>query len=186
MKRLFAAFHINPGSEILDFLKKIQKELDKEKISWVKPENMHITLKFFGDIQEVMVDPIIRALDKAAGNLHSFDVSVEGFGIFGTTRFPKVLWLGLEYQSGLTGLYNAINHELEPLGFFPDKPVFKPHLTIARVKEIKNPDILLEYEGEYQDLIFQRNTIHDFRLYQSILKPSGPFYKTLYSFRLKS
>jgi RNA 2',3'-cyclic 3'-phosphodiesterase len=186
MKRLFAAFHIKPGREILDFLNKIQNELAGERISWVKPDNMHITLKFFGDTQDVKINPIIRALEKAAGNLHSFDVSVEGFGIFGTTRFPKVLWLGIENQSGLSGIYNAINRELEPLGFFPDKPVFKPHLTIARVKEIKNPDILFQYEGEYQDIIFQKNTISDFSLYQSILKPSGPFYKPLYSFRLKS
>jgi RNA 2',3'-cyclic 3'-phosphodiesterase len=185
MKRIFTAIKIHPDTRLLEILNLLQKELSDEKISWVKPENMHLTLKFFGDTPDKNMHPIITALHSPTLLFNPFDITLKGLGSFGSSRYPRVIWLGIENHPELSTLYDAINTALLPLGHVPDKLFFTPHLTLGRIREINTPDHLYGLEAEYNDVEFQKCTIEKFTLYQSILSPKGPLYKTLHEFELK-
>jgi RNA 2',3'-cyclic 3'-phosphodiesterase len=186
MKRIFAAIKIHPGPRILEILDILQKDLSDEKINWVKPENMHLTLKFFGDTPDKNIQQIITALNSPTLLVNPFDITLKGLGSFGSSRFPRVIWLGIETNPGLSTLYDAINNALKPLGHKPDKPFFTPHLTLGRIRDIKTPDQLYGLESEFNDEEFQKCTIEKFTLYQSILSPKGSLYKPLHEFKLKN
>src|SRR3989304_4073332 len=96
-------------------LEKIQDRLKDgtNKVTWVKPENIHLTIKFLGDIAADKIDSIAGLLESAAAKSHSFDISVKGVGSFPTIDNPRVLWVGIEESNvNLAALYNNIEDAL--------------------------------------------------------------------------
>ncbi len=179
MKRLFTAVHIPPTDHIINTLDHFRTELESDRINWVSPANMHLTLKFFGDTPMRDEPPIKKALMAAGKEAEPFTFRIKGCGIFGNPRMPRVIWLGIKDAGGLIRLYDTINKHLKPLGHKPDKKVFVPHLTIARVKHLTNNAGLWELLAEYAEKDFGEASVDHFTLYQSILKPSGPQYLSL-------
>jgi len=184
MKRLFTAVHIPPTDPITDALGHFRAELEGSKINWVSPSNMHLTLKFFGDTPMRDEPPIKDALEAAGKEVRPFTFRIKGCGTFGNPRMPRVIWLGIEHADGLITLYDTINKHLKPLGHKPDKKVFVPHLTIARVKHLTNHDALEELLAEYAEEDFGEVTVDRFTLYQSILRPQGPEYVSLLNVKI--
>lgn len=176
MKRLFTAVHIPPTDAITETLDHFRAELEGERINWVSPANMHLTLKFFGDTPMRDELPIKKALETAGKEAEPFSFHINGCGVFGNPRMPRVIWLGIRHAAGLVALYDTINKHLKPLGHKPDKKVFVPHLTIARVKHLANHAGLEELLAGYEKEDFGKVTVNRFTLYQSILKPTGPTY----------
>ncbi|MFM8550892.1 MAG: RNA 2',3'-cyclic phosphodiesterase, partial [Nitrospiraceae bacterium] len=119
---------------------RIARELSPAmRLQWVRPEAIHLTLKFLGDIPEQQVDEIKSAAGSALCSVAPFSVEVAGLGVFPDLRAPRILWVGL---SGGEGTASALSHlaamverSVEPLGYPPESRPFNPHLTLARIKE---------------------------------------------------
>src|SRR3990167_10081867 len=130
--RTFIAIEL--PAKIIGGLKEIQDELKDgtNKVTWVKPENIHLTIKFLGDIEADKIDSIAGLLKSAAAKNRSFDISVKGVGGFPTIDNPRVLWVGIEEGNvNLSALYNNIEDALSAIGFEKEERPFKPHLTLG-------------------------------------------------------
>ena len=182
MKRLFCAVKVHPNAEILEAILYLQGKLTDERIKWVNPDNMHLTLKFFGDTPDKMEPEIIKAFQHAANTMNGFSFELAGFGYFGSRRSPRVLWIGIKQPEGLQILYKEVNKHLKPLGYTPDKPQFVPHLTVARIKELKNINVFHTLIAKHQNDHFGKQYIESFELYHSILRPRGPEYHVVKTF----
>jgi len=186
MKRLFCAIKIKPNEAIRDALNTFREELYGERINWVAPANLHITLKFFGDTPGKEEDNIINALEQAAARANLFSFQLKGCGTFGNPRMPRVIWLGIHESDGLKALYHNVNRALEPMGYQPDRKLFVPHLTIGRIKHLEDNVLLKDLLAEHDQLAFGRVAIDRFYLFQSILRPEGPEYRIIQEFAFAS
>src|SRR4030067_3258528 len=153
--RLFIAIEL--PSNIIDGLRNVQEELkDKSnKLSWAKPENIHLTLKFLGDTETGKIDSMVNILEGIAGKSFSFDISVKGVGTFPAAGNPRVIWVGIE-QSGVGGsevgeLYDNLEHKFAAIGFPKEEKTFKPHLTLGRIKLLKDKKVFKERLEEFKD-----------------------------------
>lgn len=154
-------------------------------VRWVKPEGIHITLKFLGEISASKVSAVKMQLDGIGGVADPFDLRIKGSGCFPNRRQPRVIWLGLEHDPAhsLFKLHNWIDERLADLEFSREKRRFSPHLTLGRIKNLENPESLYSYldRNPFPEKSF---SVGDIFFKQSLLKPSGAVYKTLAWFPL--
>lgn len=130
--------------EVKDSLAGVQSAMrermqaSENAVRWVRPESIHLTLQFLGDVPVKVLPLVSDAIRKGCGQTSAFDLELGGPGVFPNLRRPRVVWIGLQgdeaAMSALKSLQAAIEAELQPLGFKPDKE-FKPHLTLGRVRE---------------------------------------------------
>jgi 2'-5' RNA ligase len=153
------------------------------RLQWVRPESIHLTFKFLGEIPEDRVEEIRQALEPVANRSPGFSVEVGGIGVFPEQRAPRVLWIGLADPGGrLTHLAGEIDRALERIGFSPEARAFSPHLTLGRIKErareigrvLASAGVLTQTEP-LGSLAVQRVA-----LMKSELKPSGAVYTRLW------
>ncbi|MEK7294601.1 MAG: RNA 2',3'-cyclic phosphodiesterase [Nitrospirota bacterium] len=158
------------------------------RIQWVKPESVHLTLKFLGDIPEERVSEIVTALARVAGAHIRSTVDVGGLGAFPDARAPRVLWVGLSGQvEGVKRLAAAVERALAELGFAPEPKPFNPHLTLARIKERSRDVGRALAAGRMLERAAPLGTVmvNAIALMQSELKPSGAVYTKLCEVSLK-
>jgi 2'-5' RNA ligase len=183
-KRLFLAVKIFPDKKFREIYQSLKIGLGDEKIKWVGMENVHVTLRFFGDTDEDNIPGISEALRHAITHIPAFDVVLRHAGIFGGYYKPKVIWLGLEPLEPLQDIAATVNAALVPLGYeMPEEP-FIPHLTIGRIKYIRNKQYLVHLIEKQKDVFVQATHIEDIFLFESILRPQGPLYNILERFAL--
>ncbi len=180
--RAFIAIQL--PEEITAFIRKIQEGLGAYgfKVRWVRPENIHLTLKFLGDITDENIRQTSRVISDAAGEYAPISLGVKGIGVFPGVKRPRVIWIGINGQTGeLAGLQKTLDGKLEAIGFKKEKRSFKGHLTIARVKGNLDTrrliDAMKEF-GEYESKTFIADKVF---LFKSELKPSGAVYTKLMS-----
>ena len=172
--RTFIAIEL--PAKIIDGLKEIQDELKDgtNKVTWVKPENIHLTIKFLGDIAADKIDSIAGLLESAAAKSHSFDISVKGVGGFPTIDNPRVLWVGIEEGNvNLSALYNNIEYALSAIDFAKEERPFKPHLTLGRIKFLKDKKGLKERIERFKDTTLGEYMVDGICLFQSRLTTEG-------------
>jgi RNA 2',3'-cyclic 3'-phosphodiesterase len=184
MKRLFVAIRINPDKEFLDQIRKLKSGLQHERIKWVEEHNIHITLKFFGDTEEKMIPGISGILRNIAMETQPFSLLLKQLGVFGSTYDPRVVWVGIEPYQDLVNLMKRIQAELKSLGFEPDRQNTVPHLTLGRIKMLKDKKLFQEIIDKYRAISSRELKCDSFVLYESILKKEGPVYKALEVFPL--
>jgi 2'-5' RNA ligase len=156
------------------------------RVKWVAPENLHITLKFLGDTDEEILPQIYKSIENAIGDSLSFDFLLEGVGQFPNARNPRVIWAGIrEGYESLRALSSRIDQAVRPFGFKPEKRRFSAHLTIGRVKDNRNINILMN-EISVIDFVSESSLVTEVVLYQSTLRPKGPIYTPLKTFDLLS
>jgi RNA 2',3'-cyclic 3'-phosphodiesterase len=148
---------------------------------WTRPEGMHLTLKFLGEISEAQLAPLRAAL-AALGPFAPFDVEVKGFGFFPDARRPRVFWAGVEGGSRLAELAGSVEGALEVLGFERERRAFNPHLTLARFKTPHPQPALAEAIEQLKDSSFGRFAVSEFFLFESQLSPEGARYQKLARF----
>jgi RNA 2',3'-cyclic 3'-phosphodiesterase len=151
-------------------------------VRWVRPEALHVTLKFIGHIADERL-PDFRAALSPVRSGAPIELHYRGVGFFPNTRRPRVLWCGVKAASpNLAGLAAEIESALEPLGVARESHTFVPHLTLARLDPSANiRDLMRAAEGiEDQDFGAARET--EFHLYESMLKTSGAEYRKLESY----
>ena len=154
-----------------------QKDLP---IKWVKLENMHITLKFLGEIDEKQQANISLAVKQIAGQHESFAVNLKDIGCFPDPKYPRVLWVGVEKgNEALCTLAREIDEQLVRLGFKQEKR-FHPHLTIARMRKPCVINHILE-----QSIATDTFKAEAIVLFKSTLTPQGPIYEPLERYPLK-
>ncbi|TFH34386.1 MAG: RNA 2',3'-cyclic phosphodiesterase [Anaerolineales bacterium] len=118
------------------YLDQLQSALSPTPIGWIPAKNIHLTLKFLGDIPPDLVEPILAILKQAAGQSTDFELGIRGLGCFPQPRRPRILWLGVEPTgSQLMKLQHEMDAALESLNFKPEGRRFHPHLTLGRVKK---------------------------------------------------
>lgn len=143
---------------------------------WVRPEAMHITLKFIGETNDAKIDSIRSAL----APIHSgkpVEMHFRGVGFFPDERRPRVAWCGVEVSPNLSQLAADVEFALEPLGIPREARAFVPHLTLARIQSPGRLDELIRAAKESAALDFGTARETEFHLIESILKPSGAEYK---------
>ena len=147
---------------------------------WVSPEKIHLTLKFFGSIEESRIDSIFKSIDEPIRSTLPFSLKVRGVGAFPQLKNPRVIWMGLvEEREALTSLQKQIETQLEKVGFQPEDRPFHPHLTLGRMRSSRGKGDLVgriekHKEEEFGDLQVERVV-----LFKSDLKPTGPIHTPL-------
>lgn len=182
--RLFAAVHIVPDENFLMTYDGLKQALDYNIIKWVDPNNIHITLRFFGETNPDEVPVISQALAKAAENINPFPVTLEKTGIFGSKYDPKVIWFGIRENPQLQILHSNITNCLADVEYFADRQNFVPHLTIGRIKEIKDKRFFQAIIDRFTEVTLLTRNVKEFSLYQSELKKEGPIHTVLETFKL--
>ncbi|HTU33627.1 MAG TPA: RNA 2',3'-cyclic phosphodiesterase [Candidatus Acidoferrum sp.] len=179
--RLFVAIELR--EEVRDAIRELIARLAPlaRGARWVRPEGMHITLKFIGYVAEDQVDPIRAALSRVRSP-HAVELRFRSVGFFPNDKRPRVIWCGVEASSNLAGLAKDIENALEPLGVSRESRDSVPHLTLARFSAPATIPELAQAAAEMHDLEFGAATEKDFHLFESILRPSGAEYRRLASY----
>jgi 2'-5' RNA ligase len=184
MKRLFVAIKVHPSPEFLKTYNSLKSGLKFSRITWVKPESIHITLKFFGETEEKRIPEISRVLREVASRHKLFVSELVNVGIFGSSYNPKVIWFGIENAEPLKKLGDDVLHAVESIGWERDSQNFVPHLTVGRIKEIPDKQLFQKIIDEHKKTRMQEIQVSEFHLYESILLKDGPVYKVIETFAL--
>ena len=146
------------------------------QVSWTRPSNIHLTLKFLGDLTPTRVERVARAVERAANSIAPFEVEVGCAGCFPSPRSPRVLWVGLtELPDSLKQLHARIEDELYGEGIPRESKRFSPHLTIGRVRTPKNAGRLAE-ELMAAGFVPEKFLAREVIVMRSELNPAGSLY----------
>lgn len=177
--RSFIAFDID-DEQIIKRFSEGQQMLARTgaDLKLVKPENIHITMRFLGNITPPMVDSIHEAMRKVS--FSPFNVEIRGLGAFPKLQYARVIWAGIRKGAEqLDNIFNQLEPKLRELGFKPDPKGFSPHLTIVRVKSGRKKAELMRCLKDSVDYEFGAVKAECLRLKRSVLTPKGPIYSTL-------
>ena len=186
VKRLFIALPLPATALLQELLKQLSHQLSHEKINWVKTQNLHLTLKFLGPVSTEKIPEIISTTKDCVKPYLSFNLDFNKTGIFGSRYDPKVLWLGLKTPSEtLLSLTNDLLNQLDAIGFKRDRQNFVPHLTLGRIKQLKQKPLFQQVVQNIPQQSYLKADINEVILYESILHKTGPEYRVVERFGLK-
>ena len=178
--RLFIAVTVDPS--LRSPLVAIQEQLRPSgaPVSWVKPENLHFTLKFLGEVTEAHLPALREAFRRSAMGIKCFVLSLAGLGTFPPRGRPRVVWIGVTEGAGeMERLRERIDATLAALGFPREARPFQPHLTLGRVKGVGRLDRLLEGLRRAEVGPVGRMEVRSVELMQSQLHPAGAIYTAI-------
>jgi 2'-5' RNA ligase len=171
------------NDQVLSRLTAAQKLLREtgSDLKFVEPQNIHVTMRFLGDISPGMVDKIHEAMKNV--KFTPFSIRLQGLGVFPSLNYPRVVWAGMtEGVEQLKSIFTQLEPQIRALGFAADAYGFSPHLTIARVRSGVNKQHLAELIMNKSDYEFGAIKAACLRLKRSQLSPKGPTYSTLREF----
>lgn len=152
---------------------------------WVEPGNLHLTLRFLGDVPEDRIAAVGQALTAAARRLSPFDLGVRGAGAFPRLEEPRVLWAGIEGCPELQALHQAVEAALVEQGWPREERPFRPHLTLARAREPRRRPDVAALMAPVRRRRWGEMMVEGFTLYSSTLTRIGPIYAPLQDFTLQ-
>lgn len=157
----------------------LREQVPHARASWSRTENIHLTLKFLGDVPLSRVEALSNAAKRAASAAESFRLSVSGSGVFPPKGTPRVLWIGVEDQTQTVHrLYEALERECAAEGFARDARAFHPHLTVARIRRPHGARQLGEVHKE-SDFPAAQFEVNDLCVIRSELSPDGSRYTVI-------
>ncbi|HPD15741.1 MAG TPA: RNA 2',3'-cyclic phosphodiesterase [Planctomycetota bacterium] len=182
--RAFIAVELS--AEIRQRLGEVQERLRRAPcgVKWVKPELMHITLKFLGETAESAVQDVEDAIALAAEGIAPFDLAVAGLGSFPEHGAPRVIWAGVRDDGSLAQLNARLEEGLAALGFEPERRPFSAHLTIGRAKDPRGAGPLRGPLAREAATRFGSCRVEEVVLMRSDLSPAGPTYTPVRHHRL--
>ena len=175
--RAFIAADIEPSEALRDILTDLRRAGAGLKV--VRPEILHVTLKFLGDADEELIEQIFSSMERAVKEIHPFTVRLVGTGAFPSLSNIRVVWIGMEDGGVLSEIARRLDSSLGELGFERDQKGFKAHLTIARAKGTEGMGAVQSILRERAASDFGSFTIGSIRLKKSVLGPKGPIYSNL-------
>lgn len=184
--RTFAAITVPPS--VKKAVEQIQDRFKQTRapIKWVNPANLHLTLKFLGNVPEEQVGEIKERLADAGKGISSFILKATEIGVFPNEKRPRVLWLGFsEASEQIQKLVGNIEHQLQKSGFKPGGRKFTPHLTIGRIRPHGKKSSISQIIQNEKNVSCDSIGVKCFHLIKSDLKPSGSVYTVLNTFDLK-
>lgn len=184
MLRAFIAIDIPPDTRarIGQVVASLKREIGVQAVRWVAPENIHLTLKFLGDVSPTQLDLLKQVVLQEAASHPPFEVTVRDLGCFPNPRRPRVIWAGLDIPLALEKLQRSLDQATARLGYASEARPFSPHLTLGRVNQHASPDALLSIRAaleKNQQQQFGIVQVTDVILFHSDLRPSGPQYTPL-------
>jgi 2'-5' RNA ligase len=186
--RCFIAIHL-PSSiqlQISDYIRDLKKI--SSDVRWIKVENIHLTLKFLGEIDPTRVELIKQTLSPLSTEFSQFSINISGTGCFPNKKRPRVFWLGVEQgkENPLFNLHSWLDNKIAALGFEKENRRFSPHLTLGRVKgkDLVDFSDLFNYieQVPFSPIDFQ---VEEILFMRSFLKPTGAEYQVIESYPLK-
>lgn len=178
--RLFVA--VDPSDEVRAALGRTIESGRKlaPDAKWVRPESIHLTLAFLGNVDDALAPSVAAALGAVAPRHGPIELLARGVGSFGGGKRPRVLWVGLEGAvAPLQALQRDVEEALGPIGYQPEKRDFKPHLTLARAREMRGDMALGVARDALTSSVPGPFTVSELVLYQSQLSPKGAQYLAL-------
>jgi 2'-5' RNA ligase len=177
--RCFIAIDISPI--IRDSIGHIMEIFRKTgaDVKWVRPENIHVTLKFLGTTDESQVTTIVEALTKKILRYSTFYIKISNVGCFPDMKRPRVIWVGIEKSEMLRSLHMDIEQEMVQFGYPEEKRTFSAHITIGRVRSQRRMRDVINQLEELRSQSFGDMEINRVNLMKSELKPAGAQYYTL-------
>jgi 2'-5' RNA ligase len=184
MIRVFLAIELSSG--IRKNLSSLQQQLKATlpPINWVRPESIHLTLKFLGYVDPSLVSQLLSALEPIGEKHAPFSVAIQGLGVFPQVKHPRIFWVGLTGNTqALQELVFEIDVVLETMGFPPEEKTYHPHLTLARIKRenAKVGSALIRTKALESDQHLGTLVVDGFTLFQSDLGSSGARYTSLWT-----
>ena len=153
------------------------------KIKYVELANLHLTLKFFGDIDTNGLKLLEDAISRTVSEFKPFSIKIQGCGAFPNNSHIKVIWVGIEDDTILKQLHDKLDNEFAKLGFDKDKK-FSTHLTIGRMKSAKNKAQVKNTIEEFETIEIGEMEVGRILLKKSTLTPAGPIYEDIKVFEL--
>jgi 2'-5' RNA ligase len=187
--RAFIAIDLTPEiyQQLAEVAADFNELLDGYPIRWVPATNIHLTLKFLGDVSISNLDMLTDILKTEVSNHNPFEMSVGGSGAFPSTRRPRVVWVGIEAPPELNAVQMGIENEMSCLGYSREKRPFNPHLTIGRVSRNAGShdvkvisDVVIKHKVGFLGV----TKVKEIYLYKSVLKPSGAEYTKIFTAHL--
>lgn len=182
-KTIRAFLAIAPAADVLLAIGKIQDRLKHAcpfDIGWLKPEHIHLTLKFFGNVSEDEITTLARIVEQHSSALPPLQLTVKKLGVFPSWQRPRVLWMGLEGDTApLAMIQQKLEQGWQACGFSREDRSFRPHLTIGRIKSVRregDPCTFMAQAGDWSAGGFRADGL---TLIQSVLTPQGPLYTQL-------
>jgi 2'-5' RNA ligase len=188
--RLFVALQIPDSirkdyAALIDDLRRLDAKASPKKPKWVRPENLHVTLKFIGHIDPAKLDSIRNALTRAHSP-QKVRLHFRNIGFFPNANRPRVVWGGMDASENLAPLAHAVDQQIVTLGFLAEERAFTPHLTLARLDPPRiSPELQTAIEKHAARDFGELHT-SEFHLIESKLKPTGAEYTTLQTFSFLS
>lgn len=187
MKRIFTAIDISDAGRVrcADYIEKLRNEFTDLRVGWEKSEKLHLTLKFLGDIDENQLQSLIESVEATARQFAEFKLKISNTGVFPAARTRRILWLGVSDEQGiLPEVYRVLETECERRGSAREKRNFKPHLTIARLRE---PHKSVQLVEKHLSESFQSDefTVSGVTIYESLLQKSGSVYSVVSKYQFK-
>lgn len=182
MPRTFISIDVN--DEVLNSLKPVQEDLSDTgaDLKLIKPQNIHMTLRFLGDVSESRLGVVEEAIEGIT-HFEPFEINLEGLGVFPEPSYIRVIWAGVSKGSdNLCDIKESLESGLSDHGFSEDDKDFTPHFTIARVKSGKAKDKLNAIVEEGEDEFFGSVNVDSVELRKSELTSEGPIYSTISKF----
>ncbi|MGN0177268.1 MAG: RNA 2',3'-cyclic phosphodiesterase [Methanobrevibacter sp.] len=185
MSQIRAFLAIDLDNDLKPKINKIIKQFKQidTRIKYVELLNLHLTLKFFGEIDSDGLKLLENKIENVVSEFKPFNVKVKGCGVFPNNNHIKVIWIGIDEDSIIKELHDKLDSEFVKLGFDKDKK-FSTHLTIGRMKSAKNRNQVESVIEEFSDIEIGEMTVNNIVLKKSTLTPSGPIYEDLKVFEL--
>ena len=168
--------------EIQERLRQLQDDFGASlpDVRWTRFGNIHLTLKFLGDVEVSRVDKIRDSLIDVARQFSSFKMSLAGMGAFPNSRKPRIVWVGVEEGADrLVEIARSIESSMKNLGFQREKRPFRPHLTVGRIRRLENPQLMTRTLDESRVGDLGEFAVEKISLIRSQLDPAGSIYTTI-------
>lgn len=187
--RAFIAIELSPliKAGLVRTLEELKRQLKGSPVKWVPVDNIHLTLKFLGDVSVSNLDLLKDLLRRQAGNRRTFEFQVGELGAFPSTRLPRVIWVGVQAPPELYEFQKAIEVEASYLGYPREERSFSPHLTLGRVSRNASNDETRRIGAALETLAvgsLGTSIVQSVNLYQSDLQPGGAIYTCLFVAKL--
>ncbi len=169
------------AKELLDRLAELQRQLSGSEadLKPIKPENIHFTLRFLGDVDPSTLEAVRR--DMATVKFNTFNMNLRGVGVFPNLNRINVIWVGVSKGEDEVRMLSAkLESALKGTGLRPDTKGFTPHLTVARVRTGRNKDRLAAIVSQLKEYEVGSMDVTSIRLKKSVLTPQGPIYSTIF------
>ncbi len=187
--RVFIAINIDEEIRrgLADLQAELQSKVDikKSEVKWVNPKNIHLTLKFLGEIKDKDIVEVCNITKDAAGRHKAFELDVESVGFFGGKN-ARVLWIGTGKGSeNLLELQKDLEQQLDSTGWPVEKRQFSGHLTLCRIRNSKAGFELAQITERYKDFKLGSIFAESVTVYHSQLTPGGPAYTVLGNYKMR-